>query len=248
MTNFLQIWSECCSLIHEHSDFKELIRSHQPEMDEIIKLAKRQNVLELASGNIEEDAKGSQANLSKSMNSISGTLPRQKSTGGKSKLLPEKQTITKRQRRADQLNETWNQLWNDTVITEDRIKERKADIEELRRLENFTFAEWRERYLAWNDSAKARISDLFRRIDKQGEGFVPRQQFIDGVLSSKFPTTRLEMDRVADEFDKDGKISSREFMNALRYEGRNVSLVLNALNACNSAPPSSTTEVGLPEK
>jgi hypothetical protein len=29
------------------------------------------------------------------------------------------------------------------------------------------------------------------------------------------------MEKVADEFDKNGQISSKEFMNALRYEGRN---------------------------
>lgn len=79
--------------------------------------------------NLDEDTKGSQANLSKSMTSISGTLPRQKSIGGKSRLLPEKQTTTKRQRKANQLNETWNQLWTDTIETEDKLKERKADIE-----------------------------------------------------------------------------------------------------------------------
>jgi hypothetical protein len=46
---------------------------------------------------------------------------------------------------------------------------------------------------------------------------VPRKLFIDGILASKFPTTELEMGKVADEFDKgDGLISSREFMNALR--------------------------------
>lgn len=108
---------------------------------------------------------------------------------------------------------------------------------ELRRLENFTFAEWRERYLAWNDSAKARISDLFRRIDKHGAGFVPRQQFIDGVLSSKFPTTRLEMEKVADEFDKNGQISSKEFMNALRYEGRNRRLLQGQQQAQPKSDP-----------
>uniref|UniRef100_A0A915N437 GAR domain-containing protein n=1 Tax=Meloidogyne javanica TaxID=6303 RepID=A0A915N437_MELJA len=97
--------------------------------------------------------------------------------------------------------------------------ERKAHLDEIDRLKNFTFEEWRERYLAWNDHGKARVSDLFRRIDKLGTGRVPRQQFIDGIISSKFPTTLLEMNKVANEFDGgDGLISSKEFMNALRYD------------------------------
>lgn len=222
----------------EHAEFKNTVRDKQPQMDSIVKLVRMNR-----HSSAEEDTRVSNPNLSKSTTSImaassSGTLPRK---SPKSKLLSEKQyefyyyfytlyyifrTITRRQRRVDQLNDAWNVLWNETVATEDKIKERRADIEELRRLENFTFAEWRERYLAWNDSAKARISDLFRRIDKHGAGFVPRHQFIDGVLSSKFPTTKLEMEKVADEFDKNGQISSKEFMNALRYEGRNVSFRL----------------------
>jgi hypothetical protein len=114
-------------LIAEHSDFKEQIRSRQPEMDAIMKLVKKSGAALTA--NIEEDPKGSHANLSKSTTSISGTLPRQKSTTNKSRLLAEKQAMTKRQRKADQLNETWAQLWTDTIETEDKLKERKADIE-----------------------------------------------------------------------------------------------------------------------
>jgi Ca2+-binding EF-hand superfamily protein len=38
-------------------------------------------------------------------------------------------------------------------------------------------------------------------------------------MAREFPTTELEMGRVADEFDKgDGMISAKEFMNALRFD------------------------------
>jgi hypothetical protein len=37
------------------------------------------------------------------------------------------------------------------------------------------------------------------------------------------------MEKVADEFDKNGQISSKEFMNALRYEGRNVSFIFDSM-------------------
>lgn len=102
--------------------------------------------------------------------------------------------------------------------------------------------------MEWTDSGKARISDLFRRIDKSGTGRVPRAAFIDGIITSsesffihlfhtyslllkslkvtknsssilEFQTTRLEMEKVADEFDKgDGMIDSKEFMAKLRSE------------------------------
>ena len=76
--------------------------------------------------------------------------------------------------------------------------------------------------------------DFFRRIDKDQDGKVTRQEFIEGILSSskcpackttteqhvlqlekwsyltlngfslEFPTSRLEMSAVADIFDRDG--------------------------------------------
>lgn len=59
--------------------------------------------------------------------------------------------------------------------------------------------------------------DFFRRIDKDQDGKVTRQEFIEGILSSKFPTSRLEMSAVADIFDRDGDgyIDYYEFVAAL---------------------------------
>lgn len=54
------------------------------------------------------------------------------------------------------------------------------------------------------------VSSFFSTSDKT--------QFIE------FPTSRLEMDKVADLFDKgDGLINSKEFINALRFDIANVS-------------------------
>ncbi|KAK6019684.1 spectrin repeat-containing domain protein [Ostertagia ostertagi] len=65
----------------------------------------------------------------------------------------------------------------------------------------------------------ARVSDLFRRYDRSHTGNIPRDVFIDAVLASKFPTSRLEMNKVADLFDKgDGLINSKEFIDALRFD------------------------------
>uniref|UniRef100_A0A0N5AJF6 GAR domain-containing protein n=1 Tax=Syphacia muris TaxID=451379 RepID=A0A0N5AJF6_9BILA len=121
--------------------------------------------------------------------------------------------------KADLLSQKWNRLWLDSVEYGSRLRKMKEHLEELKKLESFTFDEWRERYLEWTDFGKARISDLFRRIDKSGTGSVPRNAFIEEILRSRFPTTQLEMEKVADEFDKgDGLIDSKEFMARLRSE------------------------------
>merc|ERR1712004_302880 len=53
--------------------------------------------------------------------------------------------------------------------------------------------------------------------DEDGDGFLTRDDFIDGILKNKFPSSRLEMNAVADKFDHgDGMIDWREFIAALR--------------------------------
>merc|ERR1719479_322472 len=56
-----------------------------------------------------------------------------------------------------------------------------------------------------------------RKLDDDGDGYCPRDEFIDGILRDKFPSSKLEMNAVADKFDHgDGMIDWREFMAALR--------------------------------
>uniref|UniRef100_A0A915B3J8 Microtubule-actin cross-linking factor 1 n=1 Tax=Parascaris univalens TaxID=6257 RepID=A0A915B3J8_PARUN len=134
------------------------------------------------------------------------------------KLVPKRERSV-RHPKSDQLSDRWKKLWIDCMEYAKRLREMKEYLDEVKKLESFTFEEWRERYLEWTDSGKARISDLFRRIDKSGTGRVPRSAFTDGIIASKFPTTRLEMEKVADEFDKgDGLIDAKEFMARLRSD------------------------------
>uniref|UniRef100_A0AAF5D7A3 GAR domain-containing protein n=2 Tax=Strongyloides stercoralis TaxID=6248 RepID=A0AAF5D7A3_STRER len=121
--------------------------------------------------------------------------------------------------KGDKLNNSWKHLWMNSMTYEQALQERKDYLEELKRLENFDFEEWKERYNEWNDHSKGRVTDLFRRIDKNGTGKVLRNIFIDAILASKFTTTPLEMEKVADVFDKgDGYIDAREFIKLLRTD------------------------------
>ena len=62
-----------------------------------------------------------------------------------------------------------------------------------------------------------RVTDLFRRIDQNNEGFIPREDFIDGIVKT-FPSSLIEMNVVANIFDRnnEGIIEWKEFLTALR--------------------------------
>lgn len=55
---------------------------------------------------------------------------------------------------------------------------------QLKEFANFDFDVWRKRYMRWMNHKKSRVMDFFRRIDKDQDGKVTRQEFIDGILSS----------------------------------------------------------------
>ncbi|CAD5205427.1 unnamed protein product [Bursaphelenchus okinawaensis] len=186
-------------LILKHDEFKKQLRQEQPNIEKVVEVGQGQK----ASNDVIKIPKRIQQRFGIG--------------SGVKKSLNPKEKRSKRQKQADQLEEQWQQIWKNAVELEEHLKERRAHVEELQRLEDFTFADWRDRYLKWIDATKARHSDLFRQIDRNGQGHVTRQEFIEGVLKTKFPTTRLEMEKVADQFDRNGMITSKEFANALRY-------------------------------
>uniref|UniRef100_A0A0B7BLJ0 Dystonin n=2 Tax=Arion vulgaris TaxID=1028688 RepID=A0A0B7BLJ0_9EUPU len=112
----------------------------------------------------------------------------------------------------------WRHVWLLSMYRQRKLQDALDYLNELERLKSFEFEEWRKRYLLWMNHNKARIMDFFRRQDRDRDGRVTRQEFIDGILQSKFPTSRLEMEAVADIFDKDGDgfINYKEFVAALR--------------------------------
>ncbi|WKX89695.1 hypothetical protein Q1695_008943 [Nippostrongylus brasiliensis] len=120
---------------------------------------------------------------------------------------------------ATKLADEWKQLWLDSIGHQAALETQRQLLDEMRRLEGWRWEQWKEQYVEWNDHRKARVSDLFRRIDRSHTGNIPRDVFIEAVLASKFPSSRLEMNKVADLFDKgDGLINSKEFIDALRFD------------------------------
>jgi hypothetical protein len=55
---------------------------------------------------------------------------------------------------------------------------------QLKEFASFDFDVWRKKYMRWMNHKKSRVMDFFRRIDKDQDGKITRQEFIDGILAS----------------------------------------------------------------
>ncbi|CAG9792786.1 unnamed protein product [Diatraea saccharalis] len=120
--------------------------------------------------------------------------------------------------RVKQLWDKWRTVWLLAWERQRRLHERLAHLKELQRVSNFSWDDWRKRFLKFMNHKKSRLTDLFRKMDKDNNGLIPRNEFIDGIINTKFDTSRLEMGAVADLFDRNGSglIDWEEFIAALR--------------------------------
>ncbi|XP_034730396.1 microtubule-actin cross-linking factor 1, isoforms 1/2/3/5 isoform X1 [Etheostoma cragini] len=116
-----------------------------------------------------------------------------------------------------QLVSQWQKLWLLAVARQTRLEQQQQTLKEMEEFANFDFNIWRKRYMLWISHLKSRILDVFRSIDRDQDGRISQKEFVDYVLSSKFPTNSLEMNAVANIFDmnSDGFIDYYEFVSAL---------------------------------
>ncbi|XP_044068897.1 dystonin isoform X6 [Siniperca chuatsi] len=195
---------EVKSLIAEHQAFMEEMTRKQPDVDKITKTHKRKAA-------VEPQVQSQIPVLGK------GRAGRKRSPTQTMYASATQAPIETKNPRVNLLVTKWQHVWLLALDRRRKLNDAMDRLEELKEFANFDFDVWRKRYMRWMNHKKSRVMDFFRRIDKDQDGKVTRQEFIEGILSSKFPTSRLEMSAVADIFDRDGDgyIDYYEFVAAL---------------------------------
>ncbi|XP_076629248.1 dystonin-like protein short stop isoform X11 [Colletes latitarsis] len=201
-------------LIADHREFMENTSRRQNEVDRVckarqIKPVKDTKKMSKAKSPAPTRASPGRERTPDSLPHIGPRFPPKGSKGAEPEF---------RSPRVKLLWDRWRHVWMLAWERQRRLQDKYNYIQELDRVANFSWEDWRKRFLKFMNHKKSRLTDLFRKMDKNNDGLIPRDDFIQGIMNTKFETSRLEMGAVADLFDRHGEglIDWKEFIAALR--------------------------------
>ncbi|XP_031845077.2 dystonin-like protein short stop isoform X41 [Nomia melanderi] len=201
-------------LIADHREFMENTSRRQNEVDRVckarqIKSVKDTKKITKAKSPAPTRASPGRERTPDSLPHIGPRFPPKGSKGAEPEF---------RSPRVKLLWDRWRHVWMLAWERQRRLQDKYNYIQELDRVANFSWEDWRKRFLKFMNHKKSRLTDLFRKMDKNNDGLIPREDFIQGIMNTKFETSRLEMGAVADLFDRHGEglIDWKEFIAALR--------------------------------
>ncbi|XP_076805099.1 microtubule-actin cross-linking factor 1-like isoform X3 [Clavelina lepadiformis] len=115
------------------------------------------------------------------------------------------------------LHKRWQRVSLMAIERQRKLQEATDDAHKKDMLNSEMFDKWRTRYMKWMKHKKTRVMDLFREIDKDDDGKITRQEFMNAILQSKFSTNESDMNKIADLFDqdRDGTVDYYKFVSAL---------------------------------
>uniref|UniRef100_A0A5K3FG96 KASH domain-containing protein n=1 Tax=Mesocestoides corti TaxID=53468 RepID=A0A5K3FG96_MESCO len=182
-------------LLAENSQFEMEIEARRPQRDEILKHSRKAGVTK----------------------KLTISRPRDVRSRSSSMVAPPAAKVYASER-VNEMCEKWDRVVKLTQARRLILEERLAHANEVEKLKSFDFGSWRRRYLAWMNSKKARLIDMFHRYDLDRDGRLTREEFVNALLDSKFPTSRLELEVVASIVDANGEgfIDMKKFNAALR--------------------------------
>uniref|UniRef100_A0A672IGU0 Dystonin n=1 Tax=Salarias fasciatus TaxID=181472 RepID=A0A672IGU0_SALFA len=162
---------EVKSLISEHQAFMEEMTRKQPDVDKITKTHKRKAAAEPQIQSqipvLDKGRTGRKRSPTQAMYASTTQAP-----------------IETKNPRVNLLVTKWQHVWLLALDRRRKLNDALDRLEELKEFANFDFDVWRKRYMRWMNHKKSRVMDFFRRIDKDQDGKVTRQEFIEGILSS----------------------------------------------------------------
>ena len=86
-----------------------------------------------------------------------------------------------------------NSVW---LMALDRSRDIDLAIEDAEGTD-FSFNDWRKKYMKFMKHKKSRVMDQMRKMDRNGTGYITNEDFIHHMVNSGFKTTEKEMRKVS---------------------------------------------------